>query len=246
MARITLNRPERLNSFNRAMHVDMRAALDRVEKDPAIRALVIAGAGRGFCAGQDLSEMPDDAAEVGNLLHEAFNPLIRRMRALPKPIIASVHGMAAGGGANVALACDLVLASRSAYFLQAFVNIGLMPDCGGTYFLPQRIGMARAIGLAMLGEKLPAEKAEQWGLILRCVEDAQLDAEVNALAHRLAGMPTVALAAIKQAMQAAPNNSIDQQLDLERDLQAKLGATHDFSEGVRAFLDKRPARFEGR
>jgi len=249
VARITLNRPDKLNSFTRAMHAELRDALARVETDPSIRAVVLAGAGRGFCAGQDLADLsfePGAMTDLGQLVHEHFNPLVRRLQALPKPVIAKVRGIAAGAGANLALACDLVVAGRSASFLQAFVNIGLVPDSGGTWLLPQAVGRARALGLAMLGEKLPAPQAEQWGLIWRCVDDERLDAEVDALALRLAGMPTRALAAIKQAIGHAATADLATQLDLERELQARLGASHDYAEGVAAFLAKRAPNFEGR
>jgi 2-(1,2-epoxy-1,2-dihydrophenyl)acetyl-CoA isomerase len=249
VARITLNRPDKLNSFNRTMHADLREALGRVESDASIRAVVLAGAGRGFCAGQDLADLsfePGAMTDLGQLVHEQFNPLIRRLQSLPKPVIAKVRGIAAGAGANLALACDLVIAGRSASFLQAFVNIGLVPDSGGTWLLPQAVGRARALGLAMLGEKLPAPQAEQWGLIWKCVEDERLDAEVDALALRLAGMPTRALAAIKQAVGHAATADLDTQLDLERELQSRLGASHDYAEGVAAFLAKRAPKFEGR
>jgi len=249
VARVTLNRPDKLNSFTRAMHADLRDALDVIESDASIRAVILSGAGRGFCAGQDLADLsfePGNMTDLGALIHDNFNPLIRRLQALPKPVIARVRGIAAGAGANLALACDLVIAGRSASFLQAFVNIGLLPDSGGTWLLPRAAGRARALGLAMLGEKLPAEQAAQWGLIWKCVDDDRLDAEVDALAARLAGMPTRALAAIKQAIDHAATSDLDAQLDLERDLQTQLGASHDYAEGVNAFLQKRPARFEGR
>jgi 2-(1,2-epoxy-1,2-dihydrophenyl)acetyl-CoA isomerase len=249
VARLTLNRPDKLNSFTRRMHADLRDALARIEGDDAIRAVVLSGAGRGFCAGQDLADLsfePGAMTDLGALIHDNFNPLIRRLQALPKPVVAKVRGIAAGAGANLALACDLVVAGRSASFLQAFVNIGLLPDSGGTWLLPRSVGSARALGLAMLGEKLPAETAERWGMIWKCVDDATLDAEVEALAARLAAMPTRAIAAIKQAVRHAATADLDAQLDLERDLQTQLGASHDYSEGVNAFLQKRPARFEGR
>jgi 2-(1,2-epoxy-1,2-dihydrophenyl)acetyl-CoA isomerase len=249
VATITLNRPDKLNSFTRHLHRQLAQAFEAVQNDPAIRAVVLTGSGRAFCAGQDLADLSFDPAaptDLGELINSTFNPLIRRMQSLPKPIIARVQGIAAGAGASLALACDLVVAGRSASFLQAFVNIGLVPDSGSTWLLPSRVGAARALGLAMLGEKLSAEKAEQWGLIWKCVEDAQLDAEVSALAARLATMPTRALGAIKLAVRAAQSGTLDASLDLERDLQAQLGASFDYNEGVQAFLAKRPARFEGR
>lgn len=249
VARITLDRPEKLNAFTRTMHAHLRETIERVESDESVRAVILAGAGRGFCAGQDLADLsfePGNMTDLGELIGENFNPLVRRLRALPKPVIARVQGIAAGAGANLALACDLVIAGRSASFLQAFVNIGLVPDSGGTWWLPQRIGAARALGLAMLGERLPAERAEQWGLIWKCVDDALLDAEVESLAARLAALPTRALAGIKHAIDAAHTNALDQQLDLELRLQAELGASDDYSEGVNAFLQKRKPEFKER
>ena len=249
VATLTLNRPDKLNSFTRHLHRQLAQAFDVVEQDPSIRAVVITGAGRAFSAGQDLADLSFDPAaptDLGELIESTFNPLIRRMHALPKPIIGRVQGIAAGAGASLALACDLVVAGRSASFLQAFVNIGLVPDSGGTWLLPARVGVARALGLAMLGEKLPAEKAEQWGLIWKCVDDAQLDTEVNALAAKLALMPTRAIGGIKQAVRMAHTSTLDAALDLERDLQTEMGSSFDYNEGVQAFLAKRAARFEGR
>jgi 2-(1,2-epoxy-1,2-dihydrophenyl)acetyl-CoA isomerase len=249
VARLTLNRPDKLNSFTRAMHAELRDALSTIESDPSVRAVVLSGAGRGFCAGQDLADLSFDPAsrtDLGELIDRNFNPLVRRLQAMPKPVIAKVRGIAAGAGANLALACDLVIAGRSASFLQAFVNIGLVPDTGGTWLLPRAVGSARALGLAMLGEKLPAEQAERWGMIWKCVEDERLDAEVDALAARLARMPTRAIGAIKRSIRHATTADLDAQLDLERDLQRELGASFDYDEGVNAFLQKRAPRFEGR
>lgn len=248
VATITLNRPDKLNSFRQAMHTELSAALTTVEADQSVRVLVITGAGRAFCAGQDLADLsfvPGAMSDLGELLSH-FNSLVRRLQALPMPVIASVNGAAAGAGANLALACDIVLAARSASFLQAFSKIGLVPDSGGTWFLPQRLGMARAMGLALLAEKLPAEKAEQWGLIWKCVEDDTLAAETTQLAQHLAAQPTKALGMIKAALHASADNSLDAQLDLERALQHELGQSADYAEGVNAFLQKRAAQFAGR
>jgi 2-(1,2-epoxy-1,2-dihydrophenyl)acetyl-CoA isomerase len=249
VATITLNRPDKLNSFTRHMHGELRQAMQIVETDPSVRCLVLTGAGRGFCAGQDLADLsfdPADRTDLSQLIGENFNPLISRIRALPKPTIAKVHGIAAGAGANLALACDLVIAGNKASFLQAFVNIGLVPDSGGTLFLPEKVGIARALGLAMLGEKLSAEQAAQWGLIWQCVADESLDTTVSNIAAKLANMPTRALAAIKQTMYAAGTQTLAAQLDMESNLQGKLGVSYDYNEGVAAFLEKRKPKFEGK
>jgi 2-(1,2-epoxy-1,2-dihydrophenyl)acetyl-CoA isomerase len=248
VATVTLNRPNKLNSFTRKMHAELRSALDEVVAEEA-RALVLTGAGRGFCAGQDLADLsfePGAMTDLGALIDENFNPLVRRLQALPLPVIAAVNGIAAGAGANLALACDITLAARSSSFVQSFVKIGLIPDSGGTALLPQRIGIARALGLAITGEKLSADEAQQWGLIWQVVDDAELPGAAARLAAQLAQQPTKAIAAIKQAIRASTTHTFDQQLDLERDLQRELGTSYDYAEGVAAFIEKRAARFEGR
>ncbi|ODV41027.1 enoyl-CoA hydratase [Cupriavidus sp. UYMMa02A] len=244
----TLNRPDKLNSFTREMHGALQQALDHVEAGGA-RALLLTGAGRGFCAGQDLADLdftPGQMTDLGALIDSYFNPLIRRLQALPLPVVAAVNGTAAGAGANLALACDMVLAARSASFIQAFVKIGLVPDSGGTWLLPKRVGMARALGLAMTGERLTAEEAEKWGLVWETMDDPLLHEQALALVTHLAAQPTRALAAIKRAMYASATMTLDAQLDLERDLQRELGQSADYAEGVNAFLEKRAPKFTGR
>ena len=249
IARLTLNRPERLNSFNTEMHAEVRAALAEVRAAEA-RVLVITGAGRGFCAGQDLGDRAvapgGEAADLGVSIEKNYKPLVLALRALPLPVIAAVNGVAAGAGANIALACDLVIAARSASFVQAFARLGLVPDSGGTWFLPRNVGTARALGLALLGEKLPAEEAAAWGLIWRCVEDAELASTVETLAQGFASAPTRGLARTKEAIYASWGRTLAEQLDVERDYQAELGRTADYAEGVAAFGEKRTPRFSGR
>jgi 2-(1,2-epoxy-1,2-dihydrophenyl)acetyl-CoA isomerase len=247
---VTLNRPDRLNSFNPDMHARLRAAVDEAGRRDDVRCLLITGAGRGFCAGQDLSDrvMSADSAppDLAVTIDTLYNPLVRALRGLEKPVLCAVNGVAAGAGANIALACDIVLAARSASFIQAFCKIGLIPDSGGTYFLPRLVGSARAMGLAMLGDKLPAEEAERIGLIWKCVDDARLMDEARGLAKHLATQPTRGLAAIKRALQASAHHTLDEQLDMERDVQRELGRTHDYREGVAAFIGKRKPEFKGR
>ena len=244
---ITLNRPERLNAMNDRLIEECNAAFDQARDSADIRAVLLTGTGRGFCAGADLAgPVGAGTNDLGAGMDRIFNPLIRRIRALPKPVIAAVNGVAAGGGANLALACDIVLAARSARFDQAFVRISLIPDLGGTYFLPHLVGDARARALGMLGTSVPAEQAERMGMIWQVVDDAALMGEAGAMARKLAAGPTLSYAAIKLAMNKAATNSLDQQLDLERDLQRDLGKSADFKEGVAAFLAKRPAKFAGK
>jgi 2-(1,2-epoxy-1,2-dihydrophenyl)acetyl-CoA isomerase len=248
IARLTLNRPDRLNSFNVQMHGEVRDALGKVSASGA-RVLVLTGAGRGFCAGQDLGDRvvaPGGAGvDLGESIEKYYAPLVRALKQLPMPIIAAVNGVAAGAGANIALACDLVIAARSAIFVQAFSKLGLVPDSGGTWFLPRLVGPARALGLALLGEKLPAEQAAQWGLIWRCVDDAQLKETVDELAQQLAAAPTRGLARTKQAIHESWQHTLDQQLDQERDYQRELGRSRDYAEGVAAFTEKRNPKFTG-
>jgi len=249
VARLTLNRPERLNAFNAAMHAEVCDALARVAADGA-RVLVLTGAGRGFCAGQDLGERQPAAdgrrADLGDSIERHYKPLVLALRGLPVPTIAAVNGVAAGAGASLALACDLAVAARSAAFIQAFSRIGLVPDSGATWFLPRLAGPARAAGLAMLGERLDAATAADWGLIWRCVDDAEFPAAVDRLAADLASGPTRALLRTREAMDAAWSRPLASQLDLERDFQRELGYTDDYAEGVAAFAARRAPRFTGR
>ena len=249
IARLTLNRPKSLNSFNEAMHREVGAALDSVESNDC-RVLLLTGAGRGFCAGQDLSErrvLPGaEPADLGYTLENFYNPLIQRWRNLEMPVVCAVNGVAAGAGANLALAADIVIAARSAKFIQAFCKLGLIPDSGGTWILPRLLGPARATALAMLGDSLSAEQAVEWGLIWRCVDDEQLLPEAEAMCAHFASQPTRGLALIKKALNASWGNTLDQQLDLERDLQREAGRTEDYQEGVAAFMEKRKATFKGR
>lgn len=251
VARLTLNRPDRLNSFTVAMHHEVADALTRVERGEGhARTLVLTGAGRGFCAGQDLGDRavaPGDAAvDLGDSVERFYNPLVRRLVALDMPVICAVNGVAAGAGANLALACDIVIAARSAKFIQSFANIGLIPDTGGTWTLPRLAGTARALGMALTGEPVTAERAEAWGLIWKCVDDEAFEAEVAALAARFATGPTAGLAATKHAIRGSTTRTLDEELDHQRDLMRRLGNSVDYREGVAAFTEKRKPAFVGR
>lgn len=250
VALVTLNRPQSLNSFTRQMHNDLWLALDRADANPAIRAMVFTGAGRGFCAGADLSEFdlapgPDlvTRADPGPIIDLAFNPTVRRLQALRMPTIAAVNGVAAGAGASFVMTCDIAIAAPGASFIQAFSKIGLVPDAGGTWFLTQRLGLARATALAMTGDKLPAAQAKEWGLIWDVADDCL--AAAVALAQRLAAMPTQALVATRHILRDSSSHTLEQQLLVERETQSAMGKTHDYIEGVTAFLEKRPAKFTG-
>jgi len=249
IAVLTLNRPDRLNSFTQAMHREVRAALDQVQADKTVRVLLLTGAGRGFCAGQDLNDRAVEpgapGVDLGESVEKYYAPLVMTLRMLPMPVICAVNGVAAGAGANLALACDIVLAAKSASFIEAFSKLGLIPDTGGTWALPRLIGPARAMGLAMLGERLPAEKAEEWGLIWRCVPDDALMMEAMAMAEHFAAAPTKGLAYTKKAMLASSTNTLEQQLALEASMMRELGYSHDYREGVAAFIGKRQPQFRG-
>ena len=246
IATITLNRPDRLNSFTRAMHAELRDALANLGDS---RVVVLTGAGRGFCAGQDLNDRavaPGETVDLGDTVQECWNPLIRTLTTLPQPVIAKVNGVAAGAGANIALACDIVIAAKSAKFIQSFSAIGLIPDSGGTWVLPRLVGQARALGLALTGEALPADKAAEWGLIWKAVPDDELDAEVADIGNKLANLPPLGLSAIKEMIRASWQHSLDEELELQAGTMRRLGFTDDYREGVAAFLEKRTPSFTGR
>ncbi len=247
---ITLNRQDRLNSFTQQMHEELRDAMDFLESRADLRGVILTGAGRGFCAGQDLGERqplaPGQFRDLGEALEKNYRPLILRMRALPAPIICFVNGVAAGAGMSLALACDLIFAVKSAKFIQAFSKISLVPDAGSTHFLPRLVGMQRAMGAAMLAEPVTAEQAEQWGMIWKCIDDDQLQSEMQTVHNQLVSGATRALAATKLAFYASADNSLDQQLTLEIELQREMGMTEDYREGSRAFREKRKPQFQGR
>jgi 2-(1,2-epoxy-1,2-dihydrophenyl)acetyl-CoA isomerase len=245
VATITLNRPDKLNSFDREMSLEVIDALDRIKDDVSVRAVVITGEGRAFSAGQDLAEAIAPGTKMEDILTTQYNPIIRRLRELPKPVIAAVNGVAAGAAANIAYACDLAIAAESATFIQSFINIGLIPDSGGTFTLPRLVGMQRAFGQMILAPKISAKEAEAMGMIWKAVPDTELASEVTALAKKLATMPTKAIALTKQALNGSLSNDLRQQLELENELQSLAGRSHDYNEGVNAFLEKRKPAYIG-
>jgi 2-(1,2-epoxy-1,2-dihydrophenyl)acetyl-CoA isomerase len=246
IARITLNRPEKLNAFNRDMALALQQELKNCDADDAIRCVVLTGAGRAFCSGQDLGEFRGELPEFETVIETCYNPLVRLLKSIRKPVLCAVNGIAAGAGANIALACDIVVAAASASFVQAFSKIGLIPDCGGTYFLPRLVGLQKATALAMLGDRVSAGDAEQLGMIYKCVADDQFEQEVDRIAGTLAGLPGTALMLIREAMMQSFTNGLDEQLEMEKQLQGRAGRTGDLREGLNAFLEKRPPRFTGK
>ena len=252
VATLTLNRPDKLNSLTGAMMLEMFAALGLAAQDSAVRAVVLTGNGRAFCAGQDLADPSmspkpgsDVPADIGDVVDTFYSPLVRRLRAMPKPVVCAVNGVAAGAGANIALACDIVIAVQTASFIQPFCKLGLVPDAGGTWLLPQLVGRARAVGLALLGDKLSAAQAQEWGLIWKCVATQDFDKEVTTVASALAAGPTLGYVRTREAIDAAATSTLDSQLDLEASLQRELGNSRDYAEGVKAFIAKRPPVFAG-
>lgn len=243
IARLTLNRPDKLNSLTEEMFEEIRSALFKVQTTSGVRCLVITGAGRGFCAGQDLGDL--DFSNLSDTVEKNYNPLVRSLTSLDMPVIAAVNGVAAGAGANIALACDIVIAASSASFVQSFSKIGLVPDAGGTWSLPRLVGGPRAMGLAMLGDKVSAQQAADWGMIWQCVDDADMPDVVNRMAEHFSTAPTTGLAFMKKLIRQSWDNTLDTQLDLERDFQAAASQTGDFREGVDAFLNKRAPEFKG-
>jgi 2-(1,2-epoxy-1,2-dihydrophenyl)acetyl-CoA isomerase len=248
IARLTLNRPDRLNALTLAMLGELSAALSDLDGDETVRAVILTGTGRGFCAGQDLTdhEAVDDTRAIRSVVERHYNPVIRQIRALPQPVIAAVNGVAAGAGCSLALACDIVIAKESAYFSHAFGKIGLIPDAGGSYFLPRLVGQARALGLSLLCRSISAKMAADWGMIWNSLPDAEFESEIEATAKYLAEMPTVALGLIKHAINVSGHHSLEQQLAVEAELQAQAAETEDYQEGRAAFLEKRKPRFIGR